>query len=227
MFGVSGQGGAPRRPRRETPAWQRRPASMSEAAWRAAKLVSALANPMVLCPPCFLAVACKATPRWPDRMRWWAVSCGLITLAPFIHIRWGLRTGRLSDPEITVRQERLIPYAAQIGTLGVTYALLRRLHAPRLIIAIVISVAGAIVVITGVTTVWKMSMHLVGTAGTATVLTLIYGKRALPLVGLIPLVAWSRYVLDHHTPAQALAGAALGAAAPLIVFQTMDPLPRA
>ncbi len=88
----------------------------------------------------------------------------------------------------------------------------------------VISVAGAIVVMTRVTTVWKMSMHLTGAAGTATVLVLLYGRRALPLMGLVPLVAWSRYVLDHHTPAQALAGAALGAAMPLLVFYQMDPL---
>lgn len=194
------------------------------AARRAAKIVSLFANPMVLCPPCFLAVACKATPRWPDRLRWWALSCGLITLAPFIHIRWGLRTGRFSDPDISVREERLVPYAAQIATLGLTYGLLRRLRAPRLVVAVVISVAGAIVVITCVTTVWKMSMHLTGAAGTATVLVLLYGKRALPLMGLVPLVAWARYVLDHHTPAQALAGAALGAAAPLLVFHQMDPL---
>jgi len=87
-----------------------------------------------------------------------------MTLPPVIHIRWGLRTGRPSDPEITVRQERLVPYLAQIATLSVTYGLLRRLRAPRLVIAVVISVAGAIVIITGVTTVWKMSMHLTGAA---------------------------------------------------------------
>ncbi len=38
---------------------------------------------------------------------------------------------------------------------------------------------------------------------------------------MVPLVAWSRYVLDHHTPAKALAGAAVGAAAPLVVFRGM------
>jgi len=207
-----------------TPAWRERPASMSPATWRAAKVVSALANPMVLCPVCFFAVACKATPRWPDRLKWWALSCGLITVGPFIHVRWGVRTGRLSDTDISVRQERLVPYLAQLGALGATYTLLRQLHAPRLIVAVVVSVAGAIATITGVTTIWKMSMHLTGTAGTATVLVLIFGKKALPALGLIPLAAWSRYVLDHHTPAQALAGAALGAAAPVIVFRQMNPL---
>lgn len=90
-----------------------------------------------------------------------------------------------------------------------------------MVIALVASVSAAMVAITGVTLYWKMSMHVAGTAGTVTVLTLVYGRRALPLVVLVPAVAWSRNVLDHHTPAQALAGAALGSAAPLIVFRQM------
>jgi hypothetical protein len=36
-----------------------------------------------------------------------------------------------------------------------------------------------------------------------------------------PLVGWLRYVLDHHTPAQTLAGALVGSIAPLFVFHRM------
>jgi membrane-associated phospholipid phosphatase len=208
------------------PAWQERPEHLSESTWNAARLVSTLTNPMVLCPICFAAVASEATPGWKERLKWWGLSCGLITLVPLIHIRWGVRTGRISDSQVSVRQERLVPYLAQLATVGLTYALLRRLQAPRLVTAVVVSVAGGMVVITGVTTVWKMSMHVTGAAGTATVIALLYGKPALPVLGLIPLVGWSRYVLDHHTPAQSAAGAALGAAAPIIVFHYMNPLDK-
>jgi len=190
---------------------------------RAAKLVSLLLNPLVLCPPCFFAVACEAAPRWPQRLRWWALSCSLITLAPLVHIRWGLRTGRFSNADISIRQERLVPYVAQIGTLCLTYGLLRWSRAPRLVV-VVISVTGALVVVTLATTLWKVSAHVMGVAGTTTVLVLLHGRRALPLVGLVPLVAWSRYVLRQHTPLQALAGAVLGAAAPIIVFHKMNML---
>jgi len=194
---------------------------MSPTVWRAAKVLSRLGNPMVLAVPCFFAVSCKATPRWRDRMRWWVLSCGLITMVPLIHIRWGVRTGRISDHDVSVREERFWPYMLQIATVGFTYALLRAFGAPRLVIGLVESVSTAMVAITGVTLYWKMSMHVAGAAGTVTVLTLVYGKRALPLVALVPAVAWSRNILDHHTPAQALAGAALGSAAPLIVFRQM------
>lgn len=203
------------------PAWKERPDSMSPTVWRAARILSRIGNPMVLAVPCFFAVSYKATPRWPDRIRWWILSCSLITLVPLIHIRWGVRTGRISDHDVSVREERFWPYMLQIVTVGTTYALLRALGAPRLIVALVVSVSTAMVAITGVTLYWKMSMHVASTAGTVTVLSLVCGKRAVPLIVLVPAVAWSRYMLDHHTPAQALAGAALGAAAPLIVFRQM------
>ena len=45
------------------------------------------------------------------------------------------------------------------------------------------------------------------TAGAVTVLVLLYGKRWLPLALLVPLVGWSRYVLEHHSPAQIVARA--------------------
>lgn len=194
---------------------------MPRRAWHSARLISRLGNPLVLALPCFGVVSYSASPRWPERLRWWALSCGLVTLVPFIHIRWGVRTGRLSDHDVSVREERFWPYMLQIATLGATYGLLRALRAPRVVMALVLSVSGAMVAVTGVTLYWKVSMHMTGAAGTVTVLTLVYGKRALPLIILVPAVGWSRYVLEHHSVAQVAAGTAIGVAAPVIVFARM------
>ena len=192
---------------------------MSMTTWRLARLTSFIGNPVVIALPCFLGVCYKAAPRWPERLRWWGISCGLITLSPLIHIRWGVRTGRFSDHEISVREERLWPLLVQMATVGGTYALLRALHAPRLVTALVLAISASSIPITGVTLYWKVSVHVAGTAGAVTVLSLVFGKRALPLVVLVPAVAWSRYVLDHHSPAQALVGATLGSVPPLVVFR--------
>jgi len=64
------------RPPRDTLAWKERPASMSPATWRLARGLSFLGNPIVMAMPCFLGVCYKATPRWPEWLRWWVVSCG-------------------------------------------------------------------------------------------------------------------------------------------------------
>ncbi len=203
------------------PAWQARPIDMAPGTWRLAKALSFCGNPFVISIPCFAATSGRSTPLWSDRLRWWGIATAVITVPSFVHVRYGVRTGRLSDHEVSVRQERFWPYMGEIAAVATSYGLMRALHAPREMTALVVSVAGAMVVVTGVTLVWKMSMHVVGTAGAATVLVLLYGRRATPALVLIPLVGWSRYVLEHHSLGQIVAGGLVGAAAPLIVFRRM------
>lgn len=207
------------------PAWQARPERMSRARWRLAKQVSFWGNPAIVSIPCFAATSYRSASRWPERLRWWAIGVALTGIPPFVHIRYGVRRGRYSDHELSVRQERFWPYIVEIGALAASYGLMRRLRAPREMVALVVSVAGAMVVVTGVTLVWKISMHVAGTAGAVTVLILLYGKRMLPLAALVPLVGWSRCVLEHHTPAQVAAGALVGMGAPLMVFRVMGITP--
>lgn len=206
------------------PAWRERPVHMAPTTWRVAKLISLLSNPMVISLPCFAAVSMKATPHWRERLRWWGIASAAMSLTPLVHIRWGVRTGRLSDHEITVRRERFWPYMAELGAVGCSYLAMRTFNAPRVMTAMVLSVATGMVIITGVTLFWKMSMHVSGTSGTVMLITLLYGKQWIPLFLFIPVVGWSRYVLDHHTVAQAAAGAVIGASAPVIVFWAMRPM---
>jgi len=206
---------------KQSPAWKERPPTMSPTTWRIATFLSQCGNPFVISIPCFAATSFRATSRWSDRLRWWGIATAVMTLPSFIYVRYGVRTGRLSDHEVSVRHERFWPYMGEIAAVLASYGIMRVLRAPREMTALVVSVAGAMMTITGVTLVWKMSMHVVGTAGAVTVFVLLYGKRALPLVALVPLVGWSRYVLEHHTLAQIIAGAVVGAAAPLAVFPAL------
>jgi len=203
------------------PTWKVRPTTMTPTTWRLAKVLSWCGNPFVISIPCFAATSIRATSRWRERLRWWTIATAVMTLPSFIYVRYGVRSGRLSDHEVSVRQERFWPYMGEIAAVLSSYGLMRVMRAPREMTALVVSVAGAMMTITGVTLMWKMSMHVVGTAGAATVLVLLYGKRAAPALALIPLVGWSRYVLEHHTIAQIMAGALVGTASPLIVFQRM------
>jgi membrane-associated phospholipid phosphatase len=208
-------------PNNTAPAWRARPTDMPPALWRLARFLSFCGNPFVISIPCFAATSIRSSRRWSDRLRWWGIAAAVMTLPSFMHVRYGVRTGRFSDPEISVRQERFWPYLGEVAAVLTSYGIMRVLRAPREMTALVVSVAGAMVVITGVTLVWKMSMHVVGTAGAVTVLVLLYGRRMLPLLILVPLVGWSRYVLEHHTPAQVIGGGVVGVAAPLIVFRAM------
>ncbi len=94
------------------PTWRVRPAHISPATWWAAKLISLLSNSKGISLQCFAAVSLKATPRWPERLRWRFATSAAMSMTPLVHIRWGMRTGRLSGREISARAERLWPYMA-------------------------------------------------------------------------------------------------------------------
>jgi hypothetical protein len=189
--------------------------------WRTAKLISALSNPIVLSLPCVAAVSWQASSCWAERLRWWGIASLAISFTPFVHIRWGVRTGRLSDHHISIRQERLLPYLTELSAVCCAYLLMRALRAPRLMSGLVLSVAAGMVIVSGVTIAWKISMHVTGAAGTVMILVLLSDHRWAPLFLLVPVVGWSRHVLEHHTVTQVAAGALLGAVTPLVVFHLM------
>jgi membrane-associated phospholipid phosphatase len=66
--------------------------------------------------------------------------------------------------------------------------------------------------------VWKLSVHSGAVAGTMVVLTLIFGPAALVLAVLAGAVAWARVEVGDHTPAQVIAGGAIGTIVAGIVF---------
>lgn len=69
---------------------------------------------------------------------------------------------------------------------------------------------------------WKISVHAAIAAGAATVLLLVFGLAQLVVWPLVALIAWSRVQVGDHTPAQVLAGIALG----IVVNATIFPLLR-
>jgi membrane-associated phospholipid phosphatase len=116
---------------------------------------------------------------------------------------------------------------AELGAAGCSYLLMRSLEAPKVMTAMMLSVATGMVIITGVTLFWKISMHVSGAAGTVMLIVLLYGKQWIPLFLFIPVVGWSRSILEHHSVAQAATGAMLGSLVPAIVFRAMHLSPRA
>jgi membrane-associated phospholipid phosphatase len=65
---------------------------------------------------------------------------------------------------------------------------------------------------------WKLSLHTAAAAGTVAVLVVTFGPALVLAVPMVGLVAWARVRLGDHTPAQTLAGAALGGLVATTVF---------
>ncbi|HZR48128.1 MAG TPA: hypothetical protein VFB06_01290 [Streptosporangiaceae bacterium] len=147
----------------------------------------------------------------------WAMLAVLAgTVLPAMVISHGVRRGRYADRHITNRSQRLPVLLFVLACVAACLGLLALAGAPRAVIALTITMAAAITVLTAVTAAWKISIHCAVCSGGATVLVITFGPALAPVYLLVAFASWSRVALREHTTAQAIAGAAAGAASALI-----------
>jgi hypothetical protein len=184
---------------------------------RVARLIADLFTPPVVALPVLLAIAIgTASPRQVG-IWWWITTTIGLSAIPFGFILLGARRGRY-DIHITQRDRRLIPLLVGLGSTILTSVVLLLEHASRPFMATIVSVIASALVFTMITVRWKISFHVGAITGAVTVLTMIFGPSLLLLTPLIFLVAWARWILRAHTPAQILAGALLASVIPWLVF---------
>ncbi len=141
---------------------------------------------------------------------WALVAFLILTGFPAAYLVVGRRRGWVSDWELSDRRERPRFIAVSLASDLFALALLWWGGAPRLVwaFALIYACLGATMLV--ISSFWKISLHMVGVAGFATVLVYAFGP---PLVvgyaALLP-VAWARMARRKHTPAQLVAGAAAG-----------------
>jgi membrane-associated phospholipid phosphatase len=144
-----------------------------------------------------------------------ATFCGLI---PYGIVIAGVRHRRWTDRHVRVRQQRPVPFLAAIASFLAGLALLVALGAPRPVVALVVAMLTCLAATMFVTLWWKLSLHAAAASGTVAILVLTFGPLLLLALPVVALVAWSRIRLGDHTPAQTLAGAALGGLVATTVF---------
>ena len=176
---------------------------------RIAQIVSEVANPLFVALPTFLIVALDTAPNWQRGVLWWIVTSLGISAAPLLFVYQGVRRGRFSDHHLSVRTQRLVPLVVGLLCAAIALMLLLLLQASTALLATVAAVLVCGICTLAITTCWKISFHLVGAAGAATVLTLLFGPIGLVLIPFVALVGWARWRVGAHTVTQALAGTAL------------------
>jgi membrane-associated phospholipid phosphatase len=144
-----------------------------------------------------------------------ATFCGLI---PYGIVIAGVRRRRWTDRHVRVRQQRPVPFLAAITSFLAGLALLVVLGAPRQVVALVVAMLTCLAATMFVTVWWKLSLHTAAASGTVAILVLTFGPLLILALPVVALVAWSRIRLGDHTPAQTLAGAALGGLVATTVF---------
>ncbi|MFG2482458.1 MULTISPECIES: hypothetical protein [Streptomyces] len=181
---------------------------------KAARILSDVLAPAPSVVALLLLVGWRSTMSWAG-LGWGlfaALFCGLV---PIGIITLGVRRGALTDQHIRVRRQRVVPMALSLASVVAGVALLHVLGAPREVFALVVAMLVGLGSSLLVTVVWQISIHMSVAGGTVMILLLVLGPWLLPAALVAAAAGWSRLVLKAHTPAQLLAGTALGGTAAL------------
>jgi membrane-associated phospholipid phosphatase len=117
---------------------------------------------------------------------------------------------------MTLPRERHLPYLVGIGCSAVFLLIHRLLDGPPILGCLGLFNLVELVALAAINAFWLISIHATGIMATALLTGLTFGPLAgWLLLPLIVLVCWARLFLRRHTPAQVLAGLALGAASVL------------
>jgi hypothetical protein len=156
---------------------------------------------------------------------WVAAAIGAVAGAviPLAFIARGVRRGRWTDHHVRERAHRPWPLAVALisGVAGTALLLLTGAEA---VVAAGAAGMSALAIATAVTIGlrWKLSIHAVAAAGSAAILTILFGPTLVASWPIAAAIAWSRVRLGDHTRAQACVGLVVGAVVMGAVFALLS-----
>ena len=191
----------------------------SEMRKRIAILLSNLFSPFVVGLVLIPLVSFQAAASVSDAIKWSLILTALSILPILLFVLYLVRRNRLDSAFANVgSKQRNRIYVLAVILAGVSCIILLSLEAPLLLLALFAAGFSATVIFMCVNLWWKISLHTAFITAAATLLFILYGFMALASIVLIPLVAWARIELGHHSLAEVVTGALLAASILAVVF---------
>ena len=175
-----------------------------------ASLISWIISPVVVAPAVYLCIVQYGYSATPHHLDWFFLLLLSATVAPMFMILGLKKIGKVSDYNITFREQRFLPLLVLVGVNLVGYELMKQVGAPRFLSGILLFNAVNTVFILLVTLQWKISIHLFSLTSSIALLVLSIGAPALALLAFVPLLMWSRVYLKAHNFMQTLVGGLIG-----------------
>jgi len=185
---------------------------------RIASLTSNILNPFLVSLVLILLLSFKSTSSTLDAVKWSLILIAVSILPVFSVIIYLVRKQGLESPFIITRRQRTKIYLLAGVCASVGCVILHYLGAPPILMATSVAGLSGVVVFMCVNLLWKISLHTALVTASVTVLIILYGSIAAGIIVLVPLIAWARIELKHHSLAQVAAGALLAALIVVVVF---------
>lgn len=177
---------------------------------RLARFVTEIFAPAVWAGVMPIVIALHATGGRTAGLGWGLLAALFSAVVPYGIIWLGVRRGQLTDHHVGRREQRRRPLLLGLASVLAGLAVLALLGAPRELIALVVVMFAVGLGSTVVNHYWKLSVHAAVSAGSVTVLVIVFGPWLLLGAVVVALIGWSRVRLADHTPAQVLAGTVTG-----------------
>jgi len=188
--------------------------------WRdLAKILSTVFNPFLTALALFAILAHVGARNTDEFWRLLMVSTFFTSIGPMLYVFWLYATDRISDLDMSLRNEREAVLTAFVVFYLVGSGILLVLGAPTLMVAAMVGYTFSTLVVQYITRYWKISTHALGITAPFVALSMLYGRQPLPFVVLIPMVGWARVYLKSHTVLQVLAGCALAIFSTVVIFR--------
>ncbi len=177
---------------------------------RLANVISWVISPIVVAPAVYIAIVLLGYRGDVKSISYLVVLFVSSTIAPILLISGLKKIGRISDYNITFREQRFLPLLVLIAVNALGYEFMKQLHPPRLLTGILLFNAVNTVFILLITLQWKISIHLFTFCSSVGLLFMQFGTVSLWLLLLVPVLMWSRIELKAHNFMQTLVGATVG-----------------
>ncbi|MEV8394698.1 MULTISPECIES: hypothetical protein [unclassified Streptomyces] len=158
-----------------------------------------------------LAIGLAAAGDWTG-VPWGLLAALCAGLIPAGYIEWERKRGRWGDRHVVDRTKRAPIFFVILGSIGTGSVIMLLGNAPRGILVTMLALWAMTVLLLAVNTVWKISVDSAVASAVVTLLAVVHHPWWLLGYAMTTAVCWSRVALKHHTPAQTIAGATLGAA---------------
>lgn len=176
---------------------------------KVAKLTSIIVNPFLVNAILLLIISLKSANSTAEGVKWFLISVAISIVPIFIIVLYLVRHNRVDSLFINIRTQRDKVYIFSSVLMGTACVILFFLKAPVVLVALFVAIFVTGLTFACVNRWWKISIHVASIAAAVTALVVLYGAVAAWTILLVPLVAWARVKMEHHTLAQVLTGGLL------------------
>ncbi|MCL4418746.1 hypothetical protein M1146_01440 [Patescibacteria group bacterium] len=182
-----------------------------------ARLISFLASPLILLLPSPYILVDKVSKN-PLYALKWTVFSYVFLFSLVVYVVLGIFLGFFSDFDVSKKEERPRFFAFGAILTFLYLVSLFILAGPRILFVGTIGIILGVLVISIVNKWIKASVHTATVSAFSLSLVIIYGKELLPVLLLIPVVAWARVKIKKHTLLEVIVGGFLGLFLTIIVY---------